>query len=79
MNFKHKHFLEIVDRIERGEIVKLMVAHKDRLMRFGFDLFHHIAAANCCEIIVVNQDTLSPRQEMVEDLMAIVHTFSCRL
>jgi len=43
MNFKRKHFLSIVDRIQRGEIVKLIVAHKDRLMRFGFDLFSHIA------------------------------------
>ncbi|MBK7001996.1 MAG: IS607 family transposase [Rhodoferax sp.] len=62
-----------------GEIVKLIVAHKDRLMRFGFDLFSHIAAENGCEIVVANQESLSPQQEMVEDLMAIVHTFSCRL
>jgi putative resolvase len=79
MNFKRKQFLSIVDRIQRGEIAKLLVAHKDRLMRFGFDLFHHIAAENGCEIVVVNQESLSPQQEMVEDLMAIVHTFSCRL
>ncbi len=79
MNFKRKHFLSIVDRIQRGEIAKLLVAHKDRLMRFGFDLFHHIAAENGCEVVVVNQESLSPQQEMVEDLMAIVHTFSCRL
>jgi predicted site-specific integrase-resolvase len=31
------------------------------------------------EIIVVNQESLSPQQEVVEDLMAIIHTFSCRL
>jgi predicted site-specific integrase-resolvase len=79
MDFKRKHFLSIVDRIQRGEIAKLLVAHKDRLMRFGFDLFHHIAAENGCEIVVVNQESLSPQQEMVEDLMAIVHTFSGRL
>lgn len=79
MNFKRKRFLSIVDRIQRGEIVKLVVAHKDRLMRFGFDLFSHIAAENGCEIVVANQESLSPQQEMVEDLMAIVHTFSCRL
>jgi putative resolvase len=48
-------------------------------MRFGFDLFSHIATENGCEIVVVNQESLSPQQEMVEDLMAIVHTFSCRL
>lgn len=48
-------------------------------MRFGFDLFRHIATENGCEIVIVNQESLSPQQEMVEDLMAIVHTFSCRL
>ena len=29
--------------------------------------------------MVANQESLSPQQEMVEDFMAIVHTFSCRL
>jgi len=79
MNFKRKHFLSLLDRMERGEISKILVAHKDRLMRFGFDLFAHIAEQNGCEIVVVNQESLSPQQEMVEDLVAIVHTFSCRL
>lgn len=79
MNFKRKHFLTLVDRIQRGEIQKLLIAHKDRLMRFGFDLFSHIANENGCEIVVANQESLSPQQEMVEDMMAIVHTFSCRL
>jgi predicted site-specific integrase-resolvase len=32
-----------------------------------------------CEIIVANQESLSPQQELVEDLMAIIHSFSCRL
>jgi predicted site-specific integrase-resolvase len=38
-----------------------------------------MATENGCEIKVVNQESLSPQQEMVEDLMAIIHTFSCRL
>ena len=62
-----------------GEISKLLIAHKDRLVRFGFDYFEHLAITNGCEIVIVNQDSLSPQQEMVEDLMAIIHTFSCRL
>ena len=48
-------------------------------MRFGFDLFEHLAHENSCQITIANQETLSPQREMVEDLMAIVHTFSCRL
>jgi predicted site-specific integrase-resolvase len=65
--------------MQRGEVSKILVAHKDRLMRFGFDLFAHIAQESGCEIVIVNQESLSPQQEMVEDLMSIVHTFSCRL
>jgi predicted site-specific integrase-resolvase len=79
LNFKRKYFLRIMERMQRGEVSKILIAHKDRLMRFGFDLFAHIAQQSGCEIVVVNQESLSPQQEMVEDLMAIVHTFSCRL
>jgi predicted site-specific integrase-resolvase len=49
------------------------------LARFGFELVDNIAKAYGCEIIVVNREELSPQQEMVEDLMSIIHTFSCRL
>ncbi len=79
MNFKRKKFLAIMSRIQTGEISKLLIAHKDRLCRFGFDYFNFLAKENGCEIIIVNQESLSPQQEMVEDLMAIIHTFSCRL
>lgn len=79
MNFKRNVFLNLFDRIERGEIAKLIIAHKDRLVRFGFDFFEIFAQKHGCEIVVVNQEQLSPQQEMVEDLMAIVHCFSSRL
>ncbi|OAD21141.1 Resolvase domain protein, partial [Candidatus Thiomargarita nelsonii] len=79
MNFKRQKFLKLMSRIQQGEIAKLLIAHKDRLCRFGFDYFCFLAKENNCEIIVVNQESLSPQQEMVEDLMAIIHTFSCRL
>lgn len=46
---------------------------------FGFDLLDHIAKRSACVIEVVNQESLSPQEEMTEDLLSIVHTFSCRL
>lgn len=79
MNFKRKEFLSLMDRIERGEISKLIIAHKDRLVRFGFDFFFIFSQKHGCEIVVANQEPLSPQHEMVEDLMAIVHCFSSRL
>ncbi|MCP4697420.1 MAG: IS607 family transposase [Gammaproteobacteria bacterium] len=79
MNFKRKKFLSVISRIQSGEIRSLIAAHKDRLSRFGFDLFEHMAKEAGCGIIIANQPSLSPQQEMVGDLMAIIHTFSCRL
>ncbi|MFM6146397.1 MAG: hypothetical protein ACKPFD_05125 [Dolichospermum sp.] len=38
-----------------------------------------LASSVRCQIIVANQESLSPQQELVEDLMAIIHCFSCRL
>ncbi len=79
MNFKRKKFTRLIDRIADGGVERLVVAHKDRLTRFGFDLIAHVADRNGCQITVANTESLSPQQELVEDLLAIVHTFSCRL
>jgi predicted site-specific integrase-resolvase len=79
MNFKRKRFLKLMDDIQQGKISKLLIAHKDRLCRFGFDFFERMAKEYGTEMIIVNQESLSPQKEMVEDLLAIIHTFSCRL
>jgi len=79
MSFKRKKFLALMDAIVDGEVKHLIVAHKDRLVRFGFDFINHLAQRHGCRIEVINQESLSPQEEMTEDLLAIVHTFSCRL
>lgn len=79
LNFKRKKFIALVMSILKGEISTLVVAHKDRLCRFAFELVEQLADSSDCEIIVANQESLSPQQELVEDLMAIIHCFSCRL
>jgi putative resolvase len=79
MNFKRKVFTELMDAVGRGEISKLIVAHKDRLVRFGFAWFSHFCEINGCELLVLNAETLSAQEEMVEDLMTIVDCFSSRL
>lgn len=79
LNFKRPKFLRLFDRIISGEIACLVIAHKDRLARFGFDLLRHLCETHDCELIVMNTESLSPEREMVEDLMAITHCFSARL
>ncbi len=79
LNFKRKKLLAILGRIMSGTVSRLIVAHKDRLARFGFDLFQWLCEQNGCELVVLNETNLSPEQEMVEDLLAILHCFSSRL
>lgn len=55
------------------------VAHKDRLSRFGFDLIEIICKKHGTEIEILTNDKCSPEEEMVRDLMTIIHCFSSRL
>ena len=79
LNFTRPRFLALVDQIVTNQVALVVIAHKDRLMRFGFDLFAHLCRRHACELVVMNTETLSPEQEMVQDLMTIVHCFSSRL
>ena len=79
LNFERKKFLALVDAIVAGDVKTLILAHEDRLARFGFPLLQHLCASRGCELLVLNNETLSPEQEMVQDLMTITHCFSARL
>lgn len=65
--------------IENQQISKLIVTYKDRLTRFAFDLIEERCKVNGVELIVINIESTSPQQELVEDLMTIIHVFSSRL
>lgn len=79
LNFNRPKFVKLVDALVAGEVAVLIVAHKDRLTRFGFDLISHLCQTNGCDLQVINIEKTSPEQELVEDLMAITHCFSSRL
>jgi predicted site-specific integrase-resolvase len=79
LNFKRPKFSDLVDRIVRSELSTLVIAHKDRLARFGYELLAHLCETHGCQIVVLNTESLSPEQELVQDLMKIVHCFSSRL
>ena len=79
LNFGRKKFLTLVDGIVAGEIGTLVIAHQDRLARFGFPLIEHLCEVHQCELIVMNNQSLSPEQELTQDLLTILHSFSSRL
>ena len=79
LNYTRKHFLTLMDKVERGEVLEIIVAHKDRLVRFGFEWFEKFCKNHGTSITVMNAESLSPEEEMTKDLLSIIHCFSNRL
>lgn len=79
LNFKRKGIQSILRRIMQGDKFTLIVAHRDRLCRFGIELFQFMLEQNGGELMVLDKSEVSPQQELTEDLLAILHVFSCRM
>jgi putative resolvase len=79
LNFKRKQFLRLVDAVIAGEVSTLVIAHKDRLARFGYSLLAHLCETHECKLLIMNTEQLSPEQELVQDLITITHCLSSRL
>jgi predicted site-specific integrase-resolvase len=79
LNFKRKGLNSILERAMSGVKLKLVVAHKDRLARFGFDLIDFMVRKSGGEIVVLHDALQSPESELTKDLLTILHVFSCRM
>ena len=79
LNWQRRGLLSILERLHRGDKLDVVVAHRDRLARFGFELIEWLVEQNGGAVLVLNQPDASPESELTEDLLAILHTFSCRM
>ncbi len=79
LNFKRKGLRSILDRLLRGDKLKVIVACRDRLCRFGFELIQYMVEQNGGEILVLDQTVHCPQTELTTDLLSIIHVFSCRM
>jgi putative resolvase len=79
LNFKRKGLRSLLDRLLRGDKLKIIVACRDRLCRFGFELIQYMVEQNGGEIVVLDQSVHCPETELTTDLLSIIHVFSCRM
>ncbi len=79
LNWRRKGLVALLERLHRGDKLRVVVAHRDRLARFGFELIQWLVERNGGQIVVLGNREYSPEQELTEDILAILHTFSCRL
>ena len=80
LNFKRKGFSTILDTAIKGNIGNIVVTHKDRLCRFGFELIEKLVNEySSGKIVVLNRTETSPQEELVNDLISIITVFSARV
>jgi putative resolvase len=79
LNFKRRGLKAILERAMSGERITLVVAYRDRLARFGHELIKQVIERSSGKLVVLNEMSLSPTDELTRDLLSIIHVFSCRL
>ena len=78
LNYKRKQWNQLMDLVEQDKVSKIYIAYKDRFIRFGFAWFNDFCQKHGCEIVVLNNPSLSPEEELTQDLLTILHVFSSR-
>ena len=80
MNYHKRGLKELLERIMNGQMGRLVLTHKDRLLRFGAELVFSLCAAKHIEVVIVNQgDEPSFEEELAKDVLEIITVFSARL
>ena len=80
MNYQKRGLKKLLNRILEGEIKRLVLTHKDRLLRFGAELIFAICELKGIEVVIVNQGTEPTfEEELAADVLEIIMVLSARL
>ena len=79
LNYNRKKWDELLENCMLGLVKTVIVAHKDIFIRSSYEWFERFLKSNGVEIVVVNNEILSPQEEMVQELINIIDVFSCRI
>ena len=80
MNYHKKGLKRLLSAILDDEIGRLVIAHKDRLLRLGAELVFAICAAKKVEVVILNQgEDTTFEEDLAQDVLEIITVFSARL
>ena len=80
INFKRRGLRTILELASKGYISEVVVAYRDRLCRFAYELIEWLLSLHGVKLVVLNQDMEgSESGELAEDLLSIIHVFNCRI
>ena len=79
LNYSRRKWNELIKSCMQNEISTIIISNKDRFIRFGYDWFEQLLSSYGVKILVVNNEKLSPNEELVQDLISIINVFSCKI
>jgi excisionase family DNA binding protein len=79
MNFKRHGLLRLLEYCQKHRINTVIIEYKDRLARFGVDLLKEFLSSFGTELLIVNATDSDYKQEIIDDMIAIIIHFSSRL
>lgn len=80
MNYHKKGLTKLLDAIFDGQVGRLVITHKDRLLRFGAELVFAICEAKNVEVVILNQgEDTTFEEDLAKDVLEIITVFSARL
>jgi len=81
LNFNRRGLRKIIKYAISGQLEELVVAYKDRLARFGFELIEDlIKEYSNGRIIILNKNKdLEPEEELVKDMLQIMNIFTAKM
>ena len=80
LNFKRKGMRTLLERSLQGDKLTVVVAHRDRLARFGVDLIEWLLERNGGQVVVLSKSAhTSPSDELLHDLLAVLSVFAARM
>ena len=81
MNYYKKGLTRLLNLIIDGQVQRLVITHKDRLLRFGAELVFAICEAKEVEVIIINKgdENVKFEEELAKDVLEIITVFSARL
>jgi len=80
MNYKKKGLNELLELILKKKIRRIVLTHKDCLLRFGSELVFALCEIQDIEIVIINKgEQPSFEEELAKDVLEIITVFSARL
>lgn len=76
LNFNRPKFNQLLRMIKNDEVERIIVSHKDRLMRFGYEMFGSICQMYHVQIVTLDQSEQELEKELLEDFISLINSFS---